>query len=51
MPATKKPKPEWTSKDAPCPFDNDQFYELWCKLLGMPKWKKDLIEAGESLDN
>jgi hypothetical protein len=47
----KQATTEWTSKDAPCPFENDQFFELWCKLLGMPKWKKKPLSAIEMACN
>lgn len=46
MAKSKKP-PEWLPADAPCPFEDDRFFDLWVKLLGMPKWKKKPLTAIE----
>lgn len=42
----KKTKPkEWEAETAPCPFDRDDFWQLWVQLLKMPKWKKKPLSA------
>lgn len=44
--ATKK-KSLWEPETAPCPFENDEFLELWVRLLKMPKWVKKPVSAIE----
>lgn len=55
MPTIKKAKeaikskksPEWESETAPCPFDREDFWDLWIRLLKMPKWEKKPLSAIE----
>lgn len=44
---TKKKMPEWEAETAPCPFDRDDFWQLWVQLLKMPKWAKKPLSAIE----
>lgn len=46
MAKSKKP-PEWLPANAPCPFEDDRFFDLWVKLLESPKWKKKPLSAIE----
>lgn len=43
----KKKQPEWEPETVPCPFERDDFWQLWVKLLKMPKWKKKPLSAIE----
>lgn len=43
--AAKKKLPEWVATEAPCPFEEAGFWELWIKLLESPKWKKKPLSA------
>lgn len=38
---------DWTPSTAPCPFERDDFGELWVRLLNMPKWIKKPLSAIE----
>lgn len=38
---------DWTPDNAPCPFQQDNFFELWVTLLKMPKWSKKPLSAIE----
>lgn len=44
MPTSKK-QLEWIPTEAPCPFENAAFWDLWVNLLSSPKWKKKPLSS------